>query len=60
MIKSTLTNLKENRSKLGAINYPFTILKSSDDKDFMICGEKSCFANTSDIDQIDELIQKSL
>ncbi|MDH4943727.1 thioredoxin domain-containing protein [Sulfurimonas sp. C5] len=60
IVKSTLTNLKENRSKLGAISYPFTILKSSDDKDFMICGEKSCFANTSDIDQIDELIQKSL
>ncbi len=60
VIKSTLANLKENRSKLEAVKYPFTLLKSSEDKEYMICGEKSCFANTSDIDQIEELIQKSL
>lgn len=60
VVKSNLTNLKENRSKLEALNYPFILLKSSNDKDFMICGEKSCFANTSDTDQLEILIQQSL
>jgi uncharacterized protein len=60
IIKSTFKNLKNNSSELQALKYPFTLLKSSEDQGFMVCGEKSCFANTDDVTQLDNLIEKSL
>lgn len=60
IIKATLTNLKENRSTLGNIHYPFVLFKTSDESGFMVCGEKSCFAHTENAEQIEELIAKSL
>lgn len=60
IIKANLTKLKENSATLKALKYPFTLLKQSNESGFMICGEKSCFANTNNIDEIDNLIEKTL
>ena len=60
IIKSTLQNLKNNSAELEALKYPFLLLKSSEDQGFMVCGEKSCFANTDDVAQLDNLIETSL
>jgi uncharacterized protein YyaL (SSP411 family) len=59
IIKSTPNNLSSNAYKLAKIKYPFTLLKSSDDSSYMICGLKSCFANTTQTDEINELIENS-
>ncbi|WP_304543302.1 thioredoxin domain-containing protein [Sulfurimonas microaerophilic] len=56
VIKSNLTNLKENSATLKGIEYPFTLLKASEDQGFMVCGEKSCFANTDDVNKLGQLI----
>jgi len=60
IVKSNLENLKENESKLAELRYPFTLLKADVNSDFMICGAKSCFANTTDITKVEALITESL
>ena len=59
VIKSTTDNLKDSSLELATLNYPFTLYKASEDEGFMICGDKSCFANTSDINEVNELLTNS-
>jgi len=59
VIKSTVYNLKLNACKLVKLRYPFIQYKSSQEDNFMICGEKSCFSTTKDIKELDNLIQNS-
>jgi len=59
IIKSNIDNLKNNSFELASLNYPFVSLKANEDKSFMICGDKSCFANTSDINKVNTLIANS-
>ncbi|WP_457746249.1 thioredoxin domain-containing protein [Sulfurimonas sp.] len=59
IVKSLNINLINNAYELSKIRYPFVALKSSTDESFMICGEKSCFANTSQLSEIDKLIANS-
>lgn len=59
VVKSNASNLKGHTKELASLHYPFTQLKLSQDKEFMICGDKSCFANTDDISKVDELIKNS-
>ena len=59
VIKSTIDNLKASSLELATLNYPFTLYKASEDEGFMICGDKSCFANTSDVNEINELLANS-
>jgi len=59
IIKSTIDNLKNNSFELASLNYPFVSFKASEDEGFMICGDKSCFANTSDVNEINELLTNS-
>ncbi|MEA3331243.1 MAG: thioredoxin domain-containing protein [Campylobacterota bacterium] len=49
----------ENLAKLPTLDYPFVLKKLSDDKEFMICGEKSCFSNTDDINKLNKLLENS-
>jgi len=58
IIKTTKENIQNGA--LTNIRYPFTLFKASDEDGFMICGEKSCFANTQNVDEIDALITNSL
>ena len=60
IIKSNLANLKENLATLVQIHYPFTLLKSSDEEQFMVCGEQSCFAATHNAKELNEIVQNSV
>ena len=59
VIKSDISNLTNNTLALSQLRYPFIQLKHSEDDGFMICGDKSCFANTNDVNKINELIENS-
>jgi len=59
IIKSTIQNLRNNSFELASLNYPYVSLKASEDEGFMICGDKSCFANTSDVNEVNELLANS-
>jgi len=59
VIKSNLSNLENNSLSLASLNYPFILKKASEDVGFMICGAKSCFANTDNINNIDDIIKKT-
>lgn len=60
VIKSNADNLRAFSLNLATLDYPFVSLKASDDKDFMICGDKSCFANTSDVNEVNKLLSNSI
>ena len=60
VIKSQTKNITNSLLELSQREYPFVMYKHSEDANFMICGEKSCFANTPDLSIIDALIKKSL
>jgi len=60
IIKTSEQNINNYAYALTKIKYPFIALKRSEEDDFMICGEKSCFANTKDSNQINTLIEQSL
>ncbi|MGE4396382.1 MAG: thioredoxin domain-containing protein [Sulfurimonas sp.] len=59
VIKSSQNNLESNALELSFLEYPFILKKASDDENFMICGDKSCFASTDSINKINDIIQKS-
>ena len=58
IIKTTKENIQNGA--LTNIRYPFTLFKASDEDGFMICGEKSCFAKTQNVDAIEAIITESL
>ena len=59
VIKSEQKNLESNALKIASLNYPFIFKKASEDKGFMICGDKSCFANTDDVNSINDIIEQT-
>ena len=59
-IKSSLENLNLNSLALSKLNYPFVQHKVSEEAGFMICGDKSCFANTSDVNEVNSLLANTL
>ncbi len=59
IIKASLVNLQNNACKLSKIEYPFIQLKVSDESGFMVCGDTSCFANTTDINELNSLVANS-
>ena len=59
IVKTTSQHIKNDTLALAKITYPFTLLKNSNEEGFMICGEKSCFAHTQDINEINRLISNS-
>ncbi|QOY55633.1 thioredoxin domain-containing protein [Candidatus Sulfurimonas marisnigri] len=59
VIKSNIKNLQNSALQLSLITYPFIQRKATDDKDFMVCGAKSCFANTDNLNNINDIIAKS-
>ena len=59
VVKSDLENLKNNSHDLAQVKYPFMHYKNSEESGYMICGDKSCFANTDDINDIDALVANS-
>lgn len=59
ILKSDTLNIKENLSKLNTLNYPYTLFVNNGEKDFMVCGDKSCFANTNELEKLDSIITNS-
>jgi len=59
IIKSTLQNFKINADKLNNLNYPFVLNKLNDNDSFMVCGDKSCFFDTKDVNELNQLIKNS-
>ncbi|MCW8894971.1 MAG: thioredoxin domain-containing protein [Sulfurimonas sp.] len=59
IIKSTKNNIEANSFELASLKYPFILKKSTDDTDYMICGSKSCFANTDSINKINDIISNT-
>jgi uncharacterized protein YyaL (SSP411 family) len=59
IIKSNAKNLSTHSFELLTLNYPFILNKTSEDNGFMVCGDKSCFANTDDINDLNKLITNS-
>jgi len=59
IIKASLDSLTTNSLELAKLEYPFISYKVNHEDGFMICGDKSCFANTADIDEINKLLLKS-
>jgi len=59
VIKTSLQNLQNNSCELAEIRYPFTLFKADKEQNYLICGEKSCFATTEDIKELDLLIENS-
>ncbi|WP_324172845.1 thioredoxin domain-containing protein [Sulfurimonas sp.] len=59
IIKSNAYNLSNNAYELSKLNYPFIHKKVTKNKDFLVCGDKSCFANTDNILAIDDIIKNS-
>ncbi|MCK9472489.1 thioredoxin domain-containing protein [Sulfurimonas sp.] len=59
VIKSSQKKLQANTLKLALLEYPFIQKKVSGDENYMVCGDKSCFAGTNDINEINAIIKKS-
>ena len=59
VIKSVHCNIEAKSFELASLKYPFIVKKSTDDNDYMICGAKSCFANTDNINNINDIIDKT-
>ena len=59
IIKASQEKLQTAALQLAKINYPFIQYKTSDESGFMVCGEKSCFAHTNDVEELNTLISNS-
>ena len=59
IVKTSELNITNNSFALAKIPYPFIQFKASQEDGFMVCGEKSCFANTEDISKIQQIISNS-
>ncbi len=52
VIKSTKENLVKNRDKLNSIKYPYTLLKPTQDKNFLACKIDHCFAMSKNLEDV--------
>ncbi len=59
VIKTNHDNLKNFSQELENIAYPFTLHKTTEDNSYLICGDTSCFANTSEVKELNQLISNS-
>ena len=60
IIKANSKNLQINSRDIASISYPFILKQTNTEDDFLVCGQNSCFANTKDITQIDQLVKNSI
>jgi hypothetical protein len=59
VVKSNQKNLEQNALQLASLKYPFIQKKASDDENYMVCGAKSCFGATQNLNEINDIIKKS-
>ncbi|MDF1883483.1 thioredoxin domain-containing protein [Sulfurimonas sp. SAG-AH-194-C21] len=59
VIKTSLENIDISALTLAKIDYPFVLFKASEEDEYMICGEKSCFAQTLNAEDVNSLVTNS-
>ncbi len=59
IIKASQHKIDTHLCKLASLKYPFIHFKQNNEETFLVCGEKSCFASTDDINKLNDLIQNS-
>jgi uncharacterized protein YyaL (SSP411 family) len=59
VIKTNEQNINNFAYALAKIKYPFVQFKKNEEEGFMICGDKSCFANTTNVNELDLHISNS-
>lgn len=59
IIKSSAKNLEANAFELASLKHPFILKKAHDSDEYMVCGDKSCFAQTDSINKINDIISKT-
>ena len=59
VIKTDLQNITNYAYELAKIKYPFVQFKANQEDGFLLCGEKSCFAHTNNIEKINSFITNS-
>ena len=60
IVKSSTRNLQKFSKEIANIKYPYILKHASSNDDFLICGADSCFANTNNSDQLDEMVDQSI
>ncbi len=59
IVKTSEKNIEIFSCQLASLQYPFVLLKQTQDDAYLICGERSCFATTNDINTLNDLIENS-
>lgn len=59
IIKLSKVNFEKHQRELSELEYPFIEFKEHDRNEYLICGNKSCFAQTFNIQDINQLISTS-
>ncbi len=59
VIKTSLENIDINALTLAKIEYPFVLLKINEADEYMVCGEKSCFSQTLNAQELNSLVSNS-
>jgi hypothetical protein len=59
VVKSNVKNLESNAYALKSLDYPFVQKKANEDENYMICGDKCCFATTQNSNEINDIIKNS-
>ncbi len=59
VIKASMDKMRNFSFELAKVKYPFTLYKAVEDEGYLICGDKSCFANTAQVNEINQLILNS-
>ena len=52
VIKSTLSNLSKLKPVMRNFYYPYILLKTDSNNDYLVCNQHSCFANTSNLNDL--------
>jgi len=59
LIKSSHKNLDVNSFEIASLKYPFIYKKFDEIEEFLVCGDKSCFANTNNVKNLDKIISNT-
>jgi len=59
IIKANKENLLKSSLDIAKLEYPFVLKKLDTGNDYLVCGDKSCFANTDDVSKLNDIIQKT-
>jgi len=59
VIKSTLSNLNKLKPIIHNFYYPYILLKTDNSSNYLVCNQHSCFANTSNINELLDILKSN-